>query len=76
MDLSQATEENIAYMIDAIKTKLRVASGAAIKAEFFDAAHFADLKDIYELVAGKERFSVSEIDAIVSELGKLRKSGV
>lgn len=76
MDLSQATEENIAYMIDAIKTKLRVASGAAIKAEFFDTAYFEDLKDIYELVAGKERFSVSEIDAIVSELGRLRKSGI
>lgn len=73
MDLTRNTEESIAYMIEAIKAKLRVASGAAVKAEFFDHDRFEDLKDIYELVASKERFSVSEIDAIVSELGKLRK---
>lgn len=73
MDLSRNTEEAIAYMIEAIKTKLRVASGAAIRPEFFDKSKFEDLQDIYDLVAGKERFSVSEIDAIVSELGKLRK---
>lgn len=74
MDLSRNTAENIAYMIDAIKTKLRVASGAAIKADFVDEAKYEDLKDVYELVESKERFSVSEIDAIVSELGRLRKS--
>ncbi len=74
MDLSRNTTENIAYMIDAIKNKLRVASGAAIKAEFFDESQYEDLKDIYELVDSKDRFSVSEIDAIVSELGKLRKA--
>jgi len=74
VDLTQCSIDNIAYMIDAIKTKLRVASGAAIKAEFFDEGKYEDLKDIYELVESKDRFSVSEIDAIVSELGKLRKS--
>lgn len=74
MDLTQCSIDNIAYMIDAIKAKLRVASGAAIKAEFFDEGKYEDLKDIYELVESKDRFSVSEIDAIVSELGKLRKS--
>ncbi len=73
MDVSRNTEESIAYMIEAIKTKLRVASGAAIRPEFFDENKFEDLQDIYELVSSKERFSVSEIDAIVSELGKLRK---
>lgn len=74
MDLSQRSAENVAYMIDAIKTKLRVASGAAIKPEHFDDAKYEDLKDIYELVASKSAFSVSEIDAIVSELGRLRKA--
>lgn len=73
MDLSQPSTENVAFMIDAIKTKLRVATGTAIKAEHFDDNQYEDLKDIYELVASKSNFSVSEIDAIVSELGKLRK---
>jgi uncharacterized protein YfkK (UPF0435 family) len=51
-----------------------MASGAAIKADHFDVNMYEDLKDIYELVMSKERFSISEIEAIVSELGKLRKS--
>lgn len=74
MDLSQTTAEQIAYMIDAIKTKLRVASGAAIKPEHFDNEKIEDLKDIYHLVESRDTFSVSEIDAIVSELGRLRKA--
>lgn len=74
MDLSQPAAEHIVFMIDAIKTKLRVASGAAIKPEHFDEAKYEDLKDIYELVESRSSFSVSEIDAIVSELGKLRKA--
>ena len=72
MDKTQS--DQIAVMIDAIKNKLRVASGAAIKPEHFDGDKLEDLKDLYELVESKDRFSVSEIDAIVSELGKLRKS--
>jgi uncharacterized protein YfkK (UPF0435 family) len=73
VDLTQKSPENVEYMIEAIKTKLRVASGAAIRAEYFDAEKYEDLMDIYEHVNGKERFSVSEIDAIVQELGRLRK---
>lgn len=73
MDLTQQTTENIAFMIDAIKTKLRVASGAAIKPEHFDAGKYEDLVDIYEHVESRSKFSVSEMDAIVVELGKLRK---
>jgi uncharacterized protein YfkK (UPF0435 family) len=74
MNLSQATPENAEFMVDQIKNRLRMASGAAIKADHFDVNMYEDLKDIYELVMSKERFSISEIEAIVSELGKLRKS--
>ncbi|MBO9606046.1 MAG: DUF1128 domain-containing protein [Paenibacillaceae bacterium] len=73
MDLTTATPENAAYMIEAIKTKLRVATGAAIKPEHFNLALYEDLKDIYDHVNGKPHFSVSEMDAIVLELGRLRK---
>jgi uncharacterized protein YfkK (UPF0435 family) len=74
MDLSKATPENAEYMVEEIKNRLRVATGAAIKATHFDEAMYEDLKDIYDLVMSKERFSISEIEAIVSELGKLRKT--
>ncbi|MDG0810862.1 DUF1128 domain-containing protein [Cohnella rhizosphaerae] len=72
MDLSKPTQENVEYMIEAIKTKLRMASGAAMQASHFNAERYEDLKDIYDMVASKDRFSISEVEALVSELGKLR----
>ncbi|MGG1314874.1 MULTISPECIES: DUF1128 domain-containing protein [Cohnella] len=72
MDLSQPTKENIAYMIEAIKTKLRMASGAAMQASHFGVDRYEDIKDIYDMVESKDRFSIREVEALVSELGKLR----
>lgn len=73
MDLSQQSLENVEYMIDEIKTKLRMASGAALLATQFDLNRYEDLKDVYDHVKSKTNVSVSEMDAIVMELGKLRK---
>lgn len=72
MDLSQPSQANMEYMIEAIKTKLRMAAGSAMQASSFDAGKYEDLKDIYDMVVSKDRFSISEVEAIVSELGKLR----
>ncbi len=73
MDLSQKTSANVEYMVEEIKTKLKVVSGAAIKGSHFDESHYEDIRDLYDLVASKDRFSISEIEAIVAELGRLRK---
>lgn len=72
MDLSQPTKENVEYMIEAIKSKLRMASGAAMQAAHFQVERYEDIKDIYDMVQSKDRFSISEVEALVSELGKLR----
>lgn len=72
MDLSQPTKENVEYMIEAIKSKLRMASGAAMQASHFQVERYEDIKDIYDMVQSKDRFSISEVEALVSELGKLR----
>ncbi|MFD0588887.1 DUF1128 domain-containing protein [Paenibacillus sp. GCM10027627] len=74
MDLQNHTQENVEYMIEAIKTKLRMASGAAMQATNFDIDQYEDLRDIYEVVESKDKFSISEVEALVSELGKLRKN--
>jgi uncharacterized protein YfkK (UPF0435 family) len=74
MNLSDPSPENIEYMLNAIKSKLKMAVGAAMQASHYDLARYEDLKDIYEMVAEKEKFSISEIEAIASELGKLRKA--
>lgn len=73
MNLQLETQENIEFMIEAIKTKLRMASGAAMQATNFDIEKYEDIKELYEVVASKQKFSISEVEALVSELGKLRK---
>ena len=74
MDINTKSNESVQYMIDAIKNKLRMASGDAIKPHHFDVSQYEDIRDIYELVTEKSRFSISEMEAIVSELGRLRKT--
>ncbi|WP_168119754.1 DUF1128 family protein [Paenibacillus sp. HB172176] len=72
-DLKEHTEENLELMISAIKAKLRMASAAAMQASHYDMNQFEEIKELYEIVEAKSNFSISEVEALVSELGKLRK---
>lgn len=73
MNLSQKTTENVEFMIEAIKEKLKVLNFGAIKPSHFDEEMYEELRDIYELVMKKNSFSPNEMQAIVEELGSLRK---
>ncbi len=73
MDLSQKTVENVEYMIETIKDKLRVLNLGAIKPSHFDEEMYEELKEIYEMVQRKNSFSPNEMQALVEELGNLRK---
>ncbi|GBF78297.1 hypothetical protein PA598K_06923 [Paenibacillus sp. 598K] len=70
--LNEPTEENIAYMIDAIKAKLRMASAAAMQPSHFSVNQYEDIKELYEIVIEKQNISISEVEGIVAELGRLR----
>ncbi|THF77510.1 DUF1128 domain-containing protein [Cohnella fermenti] len=72
MDLLKPSQENVEFMIEGIKTKLRMASAAAMQASSFHVDKYEDIKDIYDMVSSKDKFSISEVEALVSELGKLR----
>ncbi|MEK3789226.1 MULTISPECIES: DUF1128 domain-containing protein [Paenibacillus] len=74
MDLTQPSQVNVEYMIESIKNKLRMASGAAMQASAFSVDYYEDIHDIYEMVMNKPSLSISEVEAVVSELGRLRKS--
>lgn len=74
MDLSQKSNENVQFMIQEIIKKLRMATASAIKPDHFNENHYEDIKDIYGLIMNSQNISISEMEAIVSELGKLRKS--
>ena len=74
MDLNNQTIENVEYMIEQIKEKLRVMNLGAIKPSHFDENMYEELKDIYDLVMRKNNFSPSEMQAIAEELGNLKKN--
>lgn len=74
MDLSQKSIENVEFMIEEIKKKLKVVSVNAIKPAHFDEEQYEDIKDIYDMIKSKNNFSINEVEAIVRELGKLRKA--
>jgi len=73
LDLTEKTVENVEIMIEKIKEKLKVLNLGAIKPSHFDENMYAELKDIYELVMKKDSFSPNEMQALVEELGSLRK---
>ncbi|WP_027410734.1 DUF1128 domain-containing protein [Anoxybacteroides tepidamans] len=73
MDLSKKSLENMEYMIEKMKEKLKVLNLDVMKSSHFDEELYEDLKDIYEMVMKKSSFSPSEMQAIVEELGNLRK---
>ncbi len=74
MDLSVHTRENVEFMLERIKEKLNIVNASALNAKTFYTDNYEELRDIYELVNRKDSFSVSELDAIISELGRLRKT--
>ena len=73
MNLSQKSTENVAFMIEQIKEKLKVLNLGAIKPSHFDEEMYEELKEIYEMVLRKNSFSPNEMQALVEELGNLRK---
>ncbi|TQR19329.1 DUF1128 domain-containing protein [Psychrobacillus vulpis] len=73
MNLSQPSVENITYMIETIKEKLRMVNVDAMKSEDFNATQYEDLVYLYEMVQKRDSFSPSEMQAIAAELGNLRK---
>ncbi|MDW0117826.1 DUF1128 domain-containing protein [Sporosarcina thermotolerans] len=74
MDLTQPTAENVSYMIDKIKEKLRMVNVDAMKADNFDTERYEDLVYMYEMVMKRDKITPNEMQAIAAELGSLRKA--
>lgn len=73
MDLTKPSQENVMYMIEQIKEKLRMVNADAMQSDKFSEEKYEDLQYLYEMVMKRDSFSPSEMEAIVSELGTLRK---
>ncbi len=72
MDLTNPSRENVVFMLEQIKEKLRMVNVDAMKAESFDTNNYDDLLFIYKMVMKRGHISSNEIEAIVAELGALR----
>lgn len=72
MDLSNPTPENVTFMIEQIKEKLRMVNVDALKAENFSTSQYEDLHDMYKMVMKRQTVTPNEMQAIVAELGSLR----
>ena len=72
MDLSNPTPENVSYMIDKIKEKLRMVNSAAMNAENFSTSKYDDLHYMYKMVMKRTNITPNEMQAIAAELGTLR----
>lgn len=73
MNLSAPSAENVEYMIEQIKEKLRMVNADAMRSDSIDESQYEDLLYLYEMVMKRDSFSPSEMQAIVAELGSLRK---
>ncbi len=73
MDLSKPTTENVSFMIEQIKEKIRMVNVDAMRAESFNTEKYEDLRYIYKIVMKREHISSNELEAIAAELGSLRK---
>lgn len=69
----EQSQQQVEMMIEVIKDRLKMATAQAMQASAFSVEQYEDIKDIYELVISKSNYSISEMEAIVSELGKLRR---
>ncbi|MEK4750669.1 DUF1128 family protein [Niallia circulans] len=73
MNLDNKTTENVNFMIEKIKEKLKVLNIGAIKSTHFDEGLYDDIKEIYDHVMKRDSFSPNEMQALAEELGNLRK---
>lgn len=73
MALSNNTPDNIHDLIKEITKKLKMVNAEAIQSSDYSEDQYEELKEIYEMVMKKQSFSPNEMQAIVEELGYLRK---
>jgi len=73
MNLENPSRENIAFIMDEIKRKLTMVNTSVMNPDSFGLEVYEDLLYLYQMISKKDRFSISEMEAIVTELGSMRK---
>lgn len=73
MDLETPSRENVEYILQAMTKQMSIANTGLLKPDSYDLEKYEDLLDIYHMLMKKRKLTMSEMDAVLSELGRLRK---
>ena len=73
MDLEKGTEENVAYILNDLATRLDVANRSLFDPKHYDINKYTDLKLMYEMIVQKGKLSMMETQAFIEELRLVRK---
>jgi uncharacterized protein YfkK (UPF0435 family) len=73
LDITVKNDATVQFMLEEIKNRLKMATMAAIKPDHFNTDHYEDVLELYEFVTSKTTFSITEMEAIVDELGRIKK---
>jgi uncharacterized protein YfkK (UPF0435 family) len=68
-----STKESIEELVNAISEKLQVVNRGLFDPEDFNENCLEDLQDIHKMIMMKATVSISEKEAILTELSKMRK---
>lgn len=73
MNLENPSKENIEHIVNTLTRHLTLVNASLIQPDHFGVEQYEDLLDIYYMVTKKGKLTLSELDAVLTELGKLRK---
>ena len=73
MNLETPSKENVAYIVDEIKSRLKLVNTAIIDPEDFELDKYDELLALYRMIQKKGTLTPMELEGILAELGGLRK---
>lgn len=75
MNLETPNKENLTYLIESIKSQLKVANASIIDAKDFRLEDYEEIKELFQLIdRRKGQLTMMEIDELLAELGRLRQT--
>lgn len=76
MDRHTPSQENLIWVVNEIKSSLKLVNAALITPDDFRLSHFQDLLEIYQLIQKKQgQLTMMEIEGILEELRDMKKQG-
>ncbi|MFD2208794.1 DUF1128 domain-containing protein [Virgibacillus halophilus] len=73
MNLEEATNANLSYILSELAEKLQVVNRTIMQPEDYDLEKYEELKFMYDMVIQKGSLSASETQAFLDELRAVRR---